>query len=104
LAYENASTGLAPNPKEDPDEIHQNMCDDDVITVPADSVYRGAWGISDADTVSVSKGNTYSIDELVKHSRMPIGSGMESSRTAISPSLPITAITFQFAAPFWKPK
>ncbi|MFH1654440.1 MAG: phosphatidylserine decarboxylase [Pseudomonadota bacterium] len=67
--YENASTGLAPNPKEDRNEIHKNMADDNVITVPADSVYRGSWKISETDTITVSKGNTYNIDTLLQHSR-----------------------------------
>ncbi|MBU1727212.1 MAG: phosphatidylserine decarboxylase [Candidatus Omnitrophica bacterium] len=69
LAYEAAATGLAPNPKEDPNEIHKNMADDKVITVPADSVYRGWWKISETNTITVSKGNTYSIDTLLKHSK-----------------------------------
>ncbi|MFH1453536.1 MAG: phosphatidylserine decarboxylase [Armatimonadota bacterium] len=69
LAYENAATGLAPNPKEDPNEIHKNMADDKVITVPADSVFRGSWKISEKDTITVSKGNTYKIETLLKHSK-----------------------------------
>lgn len=69
LAYENAATGLAPNPKEDTNEIHKNMADDKVITVPADSVYRGSWKISETNTIQVSKGNTYNIDTLLKHSK-----------------------------------
>jgi len=69
LPYENAATGLAPNPKEDRDEIHKNMADDNVITVPADSVYRGTWKISETDTITVSKGNIYSIETLLKHSQ-----------------------------------
>lgn len=69
LAYESASSGLAPNPKEDPNEIHKNMADDNVITVPADSVYRGAWKISETDTITVSKGNSYKIDTLLKDSK-----------------------------------
>ncbi len=69
LAYENAPTGLAPNPKEDPNEIHKNMADDKVITVPADSVYRGSWKISEKNTITVSKGNIYKIDTLLKHSK-----------------------------------
>jgi len=68
LAYENAATGLAPNPKEDPNEIHKNMADDNVITVPADSVYRGSWKISETDTITVSKGNTCKIGKLLEHS------------------------------------
>lgn len=68
LAYENSSAGLAPNPKEDPDEIHKNMCDDKVITVPADSVFEGSWKISDKDKIKVSKGNHHSIKKLLNHS------------------------------------
>lgn len=68
LAYENSPEGLAPNPKEDPNEIHKNMADDNVITVPADSVYKGAWKISEKDTITVTKGNTYKIDTLLAHS------------------------------------
>ncbi|NQU37980.1 MAG: phosphatidylserine decarboxylase, partial [Actinobacteria bacterium] len=69
LAYENSSSGLAPNPDEDRNEIHKNMADDNVITVPADSVFEGAWSVSDTDTVTVSKGNTYSIENLLKRSK-----------------------------------
>lgn len=69
LAYENAATGLAPNPKEDTNTIHKNMCDDKVITVPADSVFEGAWKISEKGTLTVSKGNTYEIQALMKHSK-----------------------------------
>ena len=69
LPYENSATGLAPNPQEDRNEIHKNMADDNVITVPADSVYKGTWKISDTDTIAVSKGNTYSIQELLKHTK-----------------------------------
>ncbi|MAT61655.1 MAG: hypothetical protein CMH41_08455 [Micrococcales bacterium] len=69
MAYDNPTTGLAPNPKEDTDEIHKNMCDDQVITVPADSVFQGSWKLSDADKFTVSKGNTYSVRELLKRSK-----------------------------------
>ena len=69
LAYENTSAALNPNPKEDSNEIHKNMADDKVITVPADSVFKGWWKISEKDTVTVSKGNTYKIDTLLKHSK-----------------------------------
>ncbi|MBU1118834.1 phosphatidylserine decarboxylase [Patescibacteria group bacterium] len=69
LAYENSATGLAQNPKEDPNEIHKNMADDTVITVPADSVYKGSWKISETNEITVSKGNTYSIDTLLNHSK-----------------------------------
>ncbi|MBU0732022.1 phosphatidylserine decarboxylase [Patescibacteria group bacterium] len=69
LAYKNDPKGLAPNPKEDPEKIHENMCDDKVITVPADSVYEGTWKISEKNDITVSKGNTYSIDSLLKHSK-----------------------------------
>jgi phosphatidylserine decarboxylase len=68
LAYEASPAGLAPNPKEDPDEIHKNMADDKVITVPADSVYEGTWKISETDTITVSKGNVHHIDKLLQHS------------------------------------
>lgn len=67
--YENSSAGLPPNPQEDPNDIHKNMSDDNVITVPADSVYRGSWKISETDTITVSKGNTYNIKELLQHSK-----------------------------------
>ncbi|ABZ76592.1 phosphatidylserine decarboxylase-related [Shewanella halifaxensis HAW-EB4] len=69
LAYENSAKGLDSNPDEDRNEIHKNMADDKVITVPADSVYKGTWKISETDTISVSKGNTYSIEELLKHTK-----------------------------------
>jgi phosphatidylserine decarboxylase len=69
LPYENATTGLAPNPREDRNEIHKNMADDNVITVPADSVYRGTWKISETDTITVSKVNTHSIEALLKHTK-----------------------------------
>ena len=69
LAYESTSAGLAPNPEEDTNEIHKNMANDKVITVPADSVFRGWWKISEKDTITVSKGNTYKIDTLLKHSK-----------------------------------
>lgn len=69
LAYENAATGLPPNPEEDRNEIHKNMADDKVITVPADSVYEGSWKISETDTITVSKGNTCQIDTLLKYSK-----------------------------------
>ena len=62
-------TPIAPNPPEDPNRIHENMCNDRIITVPADSVYIGCWPISSHSTVTVSKGNTYSIAELLKGSR-----------------------------------
>ncbi|MAE08858.1 MAG: hypothetical protein CL661_08890 [Bacteroidetes bacterium] len=68
LAYVNSPNGLAPNPKEDPSDIHKNMADDNIITVPADSVFEGSWKISEKNTVTVSKGNTYSIETLLKHS------------------------------------
>lgn len=67
--YINAATGLAPNPDEDRNEIHKNMADDNVITVPADSVYKGTWKITEDSTVNVSKGNTYSIKELLKYTK-----------------------------------
>lgn len=69
LAYENDTKGLPPNPKEDPNDIHENMCDDSIITVPADSVFEGKWKISDTNTVKVSKGNTYEIETLMQHSK-----------------------------------
>ncbi|MBE0646578.1 MAG: phosphatidylserine decarboxylase [Bacteroidales bacterium] len=69
LAYVNSPDGLAPNPKEDPAMIHKNMADDNVITVPADSVYKGWWKISDKGTITVSKGNTYSIDSLLEQTK-----------------------------------
>ncbi len=68
-AYINDPKGLAPNPKEDPEEIHKNMCDDNVITVPADSVFEGSWKISEKNEITVSKGNTYSIDTLLENSK-----------------------------------
>ncbi len=69
LAYVNSHNGLAPNPQEDPNDIHKNMCDDNVITVPADSVFKGSWKISEKNEVTVSKGNTYSINTLLKESK-----------------------------------
>lgn len=69
LPYKNSATGLAPNPSEDKEEMHKNMADDNVITVPADSVYKGTWKISETDTITVSKGNTYSIKKLLKDSQ-----------------------------------
>lgn len=60
---------LCPNPYEDPDQIHKNMCDDNIIVVPADSVYKGCWRISEKDTITVSKGNTYSIEQLLENSK-----------------------------------
>jgi phosphatidylserine decarboxylase len=56
-------------PDIDKEKIHQNMADDKVITVPADSVFKGAWKISEENTITVSKGNTYSIDDLLKGSK-----------------------------------
>ena len=67
-AYVNDPKGLAPNPKEDPEEIHKNMADDKVITVPADSVYKGTWKISEKNKITVSKGNSHSIESLMEHS------------------------------------
>ncbi len=67
-AYENDPKGLAPNPTFDPNQVHANMADDNVICVPADSVFRGAWRIDETDTVTVSKGNKYKIDTLLEHS------------------------------------
>ena len=57
------------NPPEEPCRIHQRLCDDKVITVPADSVYKGWWPISSDSTITVSKGNTYSIRDLLKGSQ-----------------------------------
>ncbi len=57
------------NPSESTTLIHQNMCDDKVITVPADSVFKGCWKITEKSTINVSKGNTYSIEELLQGSR-----------------------------------
>lgn len=70
-AYEPPSEGnpVLPNPSEDKDLIHKNMCDDNVIIVPADSVYKGCWKIDNNNTVKVSKGNRYSIDELLANSK-----------------------------------
>jgi len=69
LPLVNSPDGLAPNPKEDPNEIHKNMCDDNVITVPADSVFKGSWRIDEQDEVTISKGNTYSINTLLKDTK-----------------------------------
>ncbi len=51
--------------------IHKNMCDDDIVTVPADSVYKGFWNIDKKGeiTVKVSKGNKYAIKDLLKGSK-----------------------------------
>lgn len=71
LPYEPPSEGnpLPPNPLEAQSLIHKNMCDDKVITVPADSVYKGCWPISKNSTITVSKGNKYSIEELLQGSQ-----------------------------------
>jgi phosphatidylserine decarboxylase len=60
---------LEPNPEEDQEIIYRNMCDDTIITVPADSVYKGSWNIKKNSTVTVSKGNTYSLKKLLKGSK-----------------------------------
>jgi phosphatidylserine decarboxylase len=62
---------LLPNPPEDPASIHKNMCDDNIVTVPADSVYKDSLKIDENGdiTVKVSKGNKYSIKELLKGSQ-----------------------------------
>ncbi len=57
------------SPKEKPGEIFSNMIDDNVIVVPADSVYKGWWNISEKDSIQVSKGNSYSIKELLGNSK-----------------------------------
>lgn len=59
---------LPPTEPEDPNLIYSNMCNDKVITVPADSVYKGQWPITPNSTIKVSKGNTYSIKELLEGS------------------------------------
>lgn len=59
---------LGPNPDEDENLIHQRMCDDTVITMPADSVYKGCWSIDETDRITVSKGNSYSVEELLEGS------------------------------------
>ncbi len=59
---------VGPSPTEKPGDIFKNMIDDNVIVVPADSVYQGCWDISEKDTVTVSKGNSYSIHELLDNS------------------------------------
>jgi phosphatidylserine decarboxylase len=69
--YEPPSEGhpLPPAPHEDPISIHEKMCDDSIVTVPADSVYKGFWEIGKNGDISVqvSKGNKYySIKELLK--------------------------------------
>ncbi|NJL27155.1 MAG: phosphatidylserine decarboxylase [Thermoanaerobaculia bacterium] len=71
LAYDPPTEGhpIGPNPPEDPAAIHKNMCDDQVIVVPADSVYKGWWPISSDSTITVSKGNTYSIQQLLRGSQ-----------------------------------
>ena len=60
---------VGPSPKEDTNEIFKNMADDKVLVVPADSVYKGCWPISEKDTIQVSKGNAYSIKELLGGSK-----------------------------------
>ncbi len=69
-AFDPPSAGnpVPESPKTDPDTIHKNMADDSVIVVPADSVYKGCWHISKKDTVTVSKGNTYKIGDLLEGS------------------------------------
>ena len=71
LPYDPPAEGnpLLPNPPEDSALIHKNMCDDNAITVPADSVYKGCWSIAEDSTITVSKGNKYSIKELLKGSK-----------------------------------
>ena len=59
---------LGPNPEEDFNQVHKNMCDDTVIAVPADSVYKGAWKIDNNSQITTSKGNQYSINELIRES------------------------------------
>ncbi len=51
-----------------PDEIHQRMSDDGVMTVPADSVFQVCLPIDDNSEIKVSKGNKYSIPELLEGS------------------------------------
>lgn len=58
-----------PNPNEDMNLVHQNMCDDNIVTVPADSVYKGYWKIDENAEIQVSKGNKYSIKDLLKDSK-----------------------------------
>ncbi len=70
--YESPSAGnpLAGNPPMDHDTVHKNMCDDRVITVPADSVYQGNWPISKDSIITVTKRNKkYSIRDLLKGSQ-----------------------------------
>lgn len=58
------------NPRNaDMNEIHNNMCDDRVIVVPADSVYKGHWPIQSDNTITTSKGNRYKIADLLRGSR-----------------------------------
>jgi len=64
-----AGNPVGPSPKEDGNAIFKNMADDQVVVVPADSVYRGWWPISEKDTIQVSKGNAYSIKELLSGSK-----------------------------------
>lgn len=69
--YDPPSEGhpVGPNPEEDFDRVHENMSEDAVITVPADSVYKGCWAIDETDKVTVSKGNSYSIETLMAGSK-----------------------------------
>jgi phosphatidylserine decarboxylase len=63
---------LPPTKDVDPISVHENMCSDDIVTVPADSVYKGYWKIGEYGEISiqVSKGNKYySIKELLKGSK-----------------------------------
>lgn len=74
LPYDSPSEGhpLPDNPKdENYDLVHKNMFDDDLVTVPADSVYKVSKTIDEKGDirVPVSKGNEYAINELLKGSK-----------------------------------
>ncbi|MCG8617886.1 MAG: phosphatidylserine decarboxylase [Desulfobacterales bacterium] len=60
---------IGASPVEDVNLIHERMCDDTVVTMPADSVYKGCWAIDEQDKITVSKGNTYSVETLLSGSR-----------------------------------
>lgn len=60
---------MKPLPPFNSDEVHQRMTDDGVITVPADSVFQICLPIDDNSEITVSKGNSYRIPQLLKDSK-----------------------------------
>ena len=57
-----------PLPPFSPDEVHRRMADDGVFTVPADSVFQVCLAIDDSSEITVSKGNSYLIPQLLEGS------------------------------------